>query len=182
MHVHVILNSRTSSDIMGYLQDVQIELTMLVNSRNEDRCWRLCWKYSVRCRNECHHWYPCFWLLVTSALGFKAILCRTKKEVVCPKGEWGWEGGSYVVHAKWCNAQSRSVHKRVLVSVSHLCVLEYGNTTLDYESLDMYIFTCGFLLQYSVHWTLLNGLCKGTSSQEGTRTCDAGWGSVHSNP
>ena len=35
--VHVILKSRTSSDVMGHLQGVQMELAMLVNSRNEDR-------------------------------------------------------------------------------------------------------------------------------------------------
>ena len=35
--VHVILNSRTSSDIVEHLQGVRMELKMLVNSRNEDR-------------------------------------------------------------------------------------------------------------------------------------------------
>ena len=34
--VHVIFNSRTLSDIMGYLQGVQMKLAMLVNSRKND--------------------------------------------------------------------------------------------------------------------------------------------------
>ena len=37
LHCLEFLNSPTSADIMGYLHDVQMELTMWVNSRNECR-------------------------------------------------------------------------------------------------------------------------------------------------
>ena len=53
LHWVGFLNSWTSPDMMGYLQGVEMELMMWVNSRNGQRSWRLC----DNCRNECHHWY-----------------------------------------------------------------------------------------------------------------------------
>ena len=42
-------------DVMQFSQDVQMDLAMWVKSRNECGRWRHCAKYSVLCRNECHH-------------------------------------------------------------------------------------------------------------------------------
>ena len=51
LHWEGLLNSRTSSDVMGYLQGVQMKLAMWVNSRNEADDFV---KIASGCSNESH--------------------------------------------------------------------------------------------------------------------------------